>query len=221
VGDTTFIYALADPETRRVRYIGKSDDPIRRVRQHARDGGVTNAGKVRWIADLKARSLTPRLMLLEAVDACAWEEAERRWIATARGCGCDLLNMAPGGGYVRTHGHSPETRAKISAALIGHTVPPEVIARIAAKHRGHRWTPEQRARHSASKKGKICGFIGRPPTSETRAKIGAAAKLRGHTEESRRKIAEALSGRKRPPEVAAKQRATWARKRAERVAGVT
>lgn len=65
---------------------------------------------------------------------------------------------------------SPETRAKMSAALRGNT-----------HTKGHVLTPEHRAAISAGSKGK-------PKSPETRARMSASLRLRRHTPEGRAKI---------------------------------
>ena len=90
---------------------------------------------------------------------------------------------------------SPETRARISRALIGRKRHP-----LSAKHRaavsaflignahalGHRHTPEVRAKMSAARKG-------RRASPETRTKMSAALKGRKATAEARRNMSIAHS----------------------------
>ena len=74
---------------------------------------------------------------------------------------------------------SPETCAKISAALKGHEVSAETRARIAAVQKGrpgHPLSPETRAKMAAAHKG-------RHFSPEHRAKIGAASPAETKTED--------------------------------------
>ena len=64
---------------------------------------------------------------------------------------------------------SPETRARIAAALKGHEVSPETRAKLAAAKRGHEVSPETRAKLAAALRGRP----GRPRSPETRAKLSA------------------------------------------------
>lgn len=64
---------------------------------------------------------------------------------------------------------SPETRAKISAALKGHEVSAEARAKIGAAQRGRKHSAEHRAKNAAAQ-------TGRRHSPETRAKMSAAAK---------------------------------------------
>ena len=55
---------------------------------------------------------------------------------------------------------SPETRAKISAALSGRTFSAEHRAKIGAAFKGRTLSPEHRAKISAAKKGRRRGIPG-------------------------------------------------------------
>lgn len=89
------IYGLADPVTGEVRYIGKSNNPTRRFKDHLRQRG-RRYPVYQWIESLRQRGLTPGLVIIEA-SPTDWREAERRLIAEARGRGDRILNVADGG----------------------------------------------------------------------------------------------------------------------------
>jgi hypothetical protein len=63
--ERTFIYALADPCTQEVCYVGKSDNPQRRLIEHLKD--TTNPDKVKWIRGLDELGYKPTLIILEEV----------------------------------------------------------------------------------------------------------------------------------------------------------
>jgi hypothetical protein len=59
------VYHLVDPETRQIRYIGKSTAPKSRHRQHIQESQERqNTDKKRWIAGLLARGLQPVLIIV-------------------------------------------------------------------------------------------------------------------------------------------------------------
>jgi len=90
-----YIYGLTDPETAEVRYIGKANDPEKRLAGHKREIGRRRTPLYSWMGALAKRGLSPGLVVLEhAVD---WREAERRLISAARDRGDRLLNLADGG----------------------------------------------------------------------------------------------------------------------------
>ena len=89
------IYALIDPETDEIRYIGKSNNAQNRLNHHIRDRVKRKVPVSVWINDLMERGMRPRLVVLERV--VDWEEAEIRLIAVSRARGDRLLNVADGG----------------------------------------------------------------------------------------------------------------------------
>lgn len=102
-----FIYALTDPRDGRVRYVGKARDPAYRLRQHELGSECAEHHRGRWLALLRRSGLRPGMIVLEAVGATEWREAEARWILQLRAKGCDLVNGTNGGdglpdGYLRS-----------------------------------------------------------------------------------------------------------------------
>lgn len=95
----TYIYGLQDPRDGLIYYVGKSNRPEYRLRQHLKDE-TTNRNKALWLGDLKVASIKPVLVILEETDAQDWATAERRWIAKGRADGWPLTNILAGGmGY--------------------------------------------------------------------------------------------------------------------------
>lgn len=85
------IYGLYDA-TGNLRYIGKANDPAKRLAGHMRDCRTRDTPVYRWIR----KNGRPRMEVLEA-ECVDWREAERRSIAEARARGDKLLNVADGG----------------------------------------------------------------------------------------------------------------------------
>jgi len=108
------IYALSDPRTREVRYVGKTTDPRQRLRQHSSDSRGRITPTKAWLRSLRRDGLTPIMQVLETCTADAWEERERHHIARLRAEGCRLTNLAEGGNQPLC---SPEVR-RANAALI-------------------------------------------------------------------------------------------------------
>lgn len=113
----TFIYALIDPRSNRIRYIGKTYKSLeKRLRQHLKDSysdKESNQGKRDWILSLKRIQLVPKIKLIEVVPPeTNWQEREKFWIAYY-GEFCDLLNKNSGGGGARF----PTTRVSSSEKL--------------------------------------------------------------------------------------------------------
>lgn len=99
--DYTAIYVLVDPRTRKIRYAGKSNNPAARYRSHCSDPVSRRRDKItRWVDELRACGLRPRMRVLRWVED--WETAEREVIALCRASGRDMLNTEDGG-LVRKH----------------------------------------------------------------------------------------------------------------------
>lgn len=88
---THYVYALIDPRTDSVRYIGVSIDPAERLQAHiaCSHSEVVNA----WIASLAAHSMVPRLVIVgSAVGFHAANKIENRLIYEYRQFHGGLLN---------------------------------------------------------------------------------------------------------------------------------
>lgn len=91
------IYALRDPRTGALRYIGKANCARRRFVTHQRDAHRRNTPVYAWWRDLLAEGCSPVLEILDnTVTEATWAAQERELIATYR-LVYDLLNVAPGG----------------------------------------------------------------------------------------------------------------------------
>jgi predicted GIY-YIG superfamily endonuclease len=97
------IYALVDPRTNSIRYIGKTINLKARLYAH-RNWKSLNCSirKHRWTFELARAGLSPTVQALEEM-AEHWmigstlNDAEKRWIAHGRALGWDLLNVTGGG----------------------------------------------------------------------------------------------------------------------------
>lgn len=88
----TFIYALRCPVTRKVRWVGRSNDPEGRLGGHF--SKPTNRGMAKWLARLKKKGLRPFVEVVQKVKFKGWREAESRWIKKLRRRN-PLLNVEP------------------------------------------------------------------------------------------------------------------------------
>jgi hypothetical protein len=97
-GPTCFIYALVDPATGKIRYVGKSNDPEKRLRSHLQDETGPNKDKRSWLKQLSISGQKPELHILEEVSLENWKERERWWIAEMKRRGEPLTNISEGYG---------------------------------------------------------------------------------------------------------------------------
>lgn len=219
------IYGLRDPRTKEIRYIGKTNNPKKRLSGHLRDarhGG--NFHVHRWIRTLIDRDMLPEVVILESeISSSSIDAREIWWISEGKRQGWKLTNITEGGdGGAPFTGktHSIDTRTRMSVAHRGQVAWNKGIPSwnkgkpMTKKHRenisiaskGKIISPETREKIGAANRGKYrppdataraaASNRGKRRTAEQRAKIGAASKGRTHTAESRAKIAAALIGNK-------------------------
>lgn len=191
IGEYRFglIYTLSDPRTGRVRYVGKTcQRPTRRLGHHVSTARHRRNHRERWIASL---GVAPTLTVVEQVTGSVVDvaEVERRWIARLRSDGCHLTNLTTGGEGTPGRKASAETRAKMSASLMGNQCArgckrsPATRSLLSAQKIGNKHSlglkrrPETLARMSAALMGNQ-NARGRVCSPETRAKIGAANRRR-------------------------------------------
>lgn len=173
---TIFIYALCEPGTRTVRYIGKALNLKRRLREHLKVSSRSDSHLGRWLRRLKE---PPALALLHEASEAGGPEAETRFIRIARSIGMKLVNSTDGGeGVTMTR----ETRKKISAALKGRPLSARHCQAI-----------------SESKKGDRNPMFGKPHTLEHSSKVRIAQTGKKHSVAWRAAISAGLKGKTRSP----------------------
>lgn len=183
----TYIYALTDPMTEEVRYIGKTiHDPLDRLKSHIGNAQMGRRSyKNSWIKGLLSLGLEPDISVLEIVFYPeSWQEREKWWIAFAKEQQCRLTNLCDGGEGVQLfgednpfygHKHTEEAKRKISDANKGRR------SRLGCKH-----SEETKRRISVTKKGKP----GHRHTEEAKRKISKANRGRRRSKEARQKNGE-------------------------------
>ena len=121
-----YIYTLSHPVTNEVRYVGKTINIKRRLKQHLHD--KRSSHKASWVKSLKSDGLKPIMTILE-ICTDNWQEREIFWISQYD----NLTNIKQGGGvdYVRTT--SEETKEKIRQANIGKVLSNEHKEKIKSK----------------------------------------------------------------------------------------
>lgn len=95
------IYALIDPTTQEIRYVGKTIDITKRMQRHKRDAlrGNTAIKRVAWLRGLSSKGHDPDVEILcEATDK-NWQQQEQHFIEKLKAEGHRLTNMTPGGEY--------------------------------------------------------------------------------------------------------------------------
>lgn len=172
------IYALTDPRTLEVRYIGQTVAPRVRYKTHlwtAKRGAPTY--KDRWLRELNVAGLEPIFNVLETTTDNERNPCEIQWIAYFRSIDAPLTNLASGGGGISGFKRTSEFCALLSKINTGKRPSPETIRKLSESHKGKpgywkgKHLPDHvRAAISASKKGRK----GTPHSAESRAKLSAA-----------------------------------------------
>jgi len=131
------IYALTDPISNKVRYIGKSTSINIRYKAHICEArsGRRQYPVYKWIRKLLNKNLIPNLVIIE-IDPIDIDAAEMVWIAHCKKKEGKLLNVSIGGAAIYC---SPEKRKKSGASgtavrLKNHTQNPEQARLWKIKH---------------------------------------------------------------------------------------
>lgn len=93
--DESKIYALIDPRTDKVRYVGQTTRLLEeRLKGHYADmrSSSGNGRKNKWIKELLDNDIEPKLKHLETVDIHQSHLHEDEWIKYFCNKGCDLFN---------------------------------------------------------------------------------------------------------------------------------
>lgn len=94
---TTYIYALEFPKGN-IRYIGKSNNPKKRLKKHIRESlASTETHKKAWINGLLKKNKKPILSIIDDVDFDDWPIMEQYWISQFKTWGFNLVNTTDGG----------------------------------------------------------------------------------------------------------------------------
>lgn len=115
---TYYIYALVDPRTKEIRYIGKTINPSQRLIKHTtpwyyNDG--THKGN--WIKQLIRLGLKPEMTILKTVSESEWQKEEIDTIKKYRETH-NLTNIDSGGSGGMGRTTSEETKDKIRDKIV-------------------------------------------------------------------------------------------------------
>lgn len=165
---TTFIYALCEPETRTIRYVGKTLNLKARLSQHLRKSSKETTRLGNWLRRVIRIGKTPDAIELDRVVGEDWADAERFYIRLARDIGFDLVNATDGGegssikgeehhnfGSTSFPGMENLRRAQKSGKdnpAFGEPVPEERRVRISAGLTGIKRSEQTRSKMSAAQK---------------------------------------------------------------------
>ena len=105
-----YIYALVDPDSLLIRYIGKSIRPKERLQNHMNE--KSKCHRCNWLQLLKSQNKKPLMFIINILNIDDdWQSIERFWIKLGRDAGWPLTNNTDGGDGVP--GLPLETRHRI------------------------------------------------------------------------------------------------------------
>lgn len=148
-----YIYALIDPRTNEIKYIGHARNVDKRYKQHCdiMNPKYSNLHKKNWIKQLFDINLKPIIRVIEECDNSNYNLRERYWIKYYRDLGCKLTNLTDGGEGNLGYFPSKFTRKKMSDARRKWLESNEHYMK------GKHPTEETRKKMSLSKIGLMCG----------------------------------------------------------------
>lgn len=187
------VYALCDPETLEIRYIGKSVSGLRRPKAHTSPHSLKSpTHKNRWIKSLLRQGLYPLIVVLEDVRSqVCLGQAEIRHIRCARLLGVRLTNATDGGDGALGRKWSASQHERMMRALKGRPRPRTVINAMANARTGKALTQQHRLKISDALKGRT-----QPPRTAA-WRLAQSASHRGKTvpEDTRLKMSRAHGGK--------------------------
>ena len=116
--ETTNIYVLIDPETNKVRYVGKANNVKQRYNAHLNKAREHQTHKKNWINSLRGKKLKPIIEIIDIVPISEWVFWESYWISQFKTWGFDLVN--------HTYGGNGSTFGNITSFKNGHNSKPIV-----------------------------------------------------------------------------------------------
>ena len=197
------IYALLDPETKKLRYVGYSSDAEQRYLEHYYKSALKpKTHKNDWLKSMLKQVVKAEMVILERYSTAEeLPQAEVKMIAFCRQLGHPLTNGSDGGDGGRRPGfkHSEETKKKISEGHKGEK----------NHFYGKKHSDETKKIIGIKSKGRNVGeksyMYGKPKSEETKKKIseGNHGKQMGennhfygehHSEESKQKMSISSRG---------------------------
>jgi len=98
MNETVYIYTLSDPRDGRVRYVGATRNPKKRLCTHKANAKRCNSAPVqKWINLLLDEGLEPIMNIVDSGNDDTWSDKEKYWIQQHNDDGCDLTNYVEGG----------------------------------------------------------------------------------------------------------------------------
>lgn len=140
------VYALIDPRSDELFYIGQTSDLARRRGEHQEGTDQLSGLRVRQI---RIAGFVPHVIVLERCrDMASALSAEIFWIELARARGMQLLNAQAVGGYVARKGRRQALRGDLAAMTSQKSDQPslQAIANARPTRGGRAWSAQEERR---------------------------------------------------------------------------
>lgn len=111
----TYIYYLQDPTNGDIRYVGKTTDLKRRVKDHIKRSSKYKFHSATWIKSLSDKGVLPIIVEIERLFDDSWKDREKYWIQFYREK-YDLTNILDGG----QDGPNDKTLLKMKESIRKH-----------------------------------------------------------------------------------------------------
>jgi group I intron endonuclease len=210
--EITFVYTLSCPLSGHVRYIGKSNNVAKRLKQHIRRCKVEVSKKNSWLRGLLNKNLLPVIEILDEVPINEWIFWEQHYISLFKSWGFDLLNMTGGGENPPVNRWnlgkqmSLESRSKMSLAQkgnkngLGKTKSEEARKLLSKAHKGNKYcvgrilSDETKMKIGAKNKGRKSPTEGKKYSDESKLKMSLKRKGIKLSEETRLRMSQSKTG---------------------------
>lgn len=182
--ETVFIYALKDPDTGQIRYVGETVDTKQRLSQHLSEARRLrgNTPRLALLRSYLRGGIKPTLVVLDEVPESEWQQWEVAYIEYFSECGCDLVNSAPGGIGTGSGLNSPmfgKKRPVQSKLMSGDKNP--MFGRTGNRAPGYGKSPWNAGKKcpelGSRKRGKASWMKGKKHSEISKSKIRAARNL--------------------------------------------
>jgi hypothetical protein len=195
--EITFIYVLIDPIDNLIKYVGKSDTPEKRRKQHIQESvsefSYANTLKVNWIKNIVSQGLEPVMQIIDEVPKTEWRFWEKHWEDLLLSWGFPLKNGDDCGRGGLTS-QTQEARKKIRFAYLNKSYEErygvEKAAQIKQKLRDYRlnMSTDKKKEFQAKRKEKITPERQR----EINKKVSASRLGQRLSEAQKKKISQSL-----------------------------
>lgn len=119
-----FIYALIDPVTEEIRYVGKTHNLKARYGKHFNSCNNTKTRNANWIKSLLKRGIKPIMEVIHECDESNWSFWEQHYISLYKSWNLRLNNHTAGGEGSYGYKHRPEIILKLkSIKKLHHSIP--------------------------------------------------------------------------------------------------